>query len=344
MIIDYENYKVFNWTDKQLKKQYSKEVLDKYYKQLAFLFQNGYNVNCETLEEIEEQFKMWDYFKTTENFKEMTHLFGEQINSDYNIGKKIVSEELYDIIKNTTFIRKEVDNPAIIKNYANIYWSKIIENLRRLDDLFWCDDLEIAGCLKELQNINDIKEKIDFVEEKVCKDIKVLSWLKFVELCNVIYSTYIRLSKVKADHINISKASNLNDELYGGIGGFDPNTGEIKCIIGSAVWELKTVKTTKSMLKIKTIAGSILKDTLKTKEDDEGISYLERWYNGKENDNEKARQVVVCSLIYGIITLLSLKHNLNFLDDPRNEKRADKIRYETQKILDYCGIDKDYLL
>ena len=120
MIIDYENYKVFNWTDKQLKKQYSKEVLDKYYKQLAFLFQNGYNVNCETLEEIEEQFKMWDYFKTTENFKEMTHLFGEQINSDYNIGKKIVSEELYDIIKNTTFIRKEVDNPAIIKNYANI--------------------------------------------------------------------------------------------------------------------------------------------------------------------------------------------------------------------------------
>ena len=116
------------------------------------MFQNGYNVNCETLEEIEEQFKMWDYFKTTENFKEMCHLFEEQIKSDYNIGKKIVSEELYDIIKNTTFIRKEVDNPAIIKNYANIYWSKIIENLRRLDDLFWCEDLEIAGCLKELQN------------------------------------------------------------------------------------------------------------------------------------------------------------------------------------------------
>ena len=64
------------------------------------------------------------------------------------------------------------------------------------------------------------------------------------------------------------------------------------------------------MLKIKTIAGSILKDTLKTKEDDEGISYLERWYNGKESDDEKARQVVVCSLIYGIITLLSLKYNL----------------------------------
>ena len=42
MIIDYESYKVFDWTDKQIKKQYSKEVLDKYYKQLAFLFQNGY--------------------------------------------------------------------------------------------------------------------------------------------------------------------------------------------------------------------------------------------------------------------------------------------------------------
>ena len=345
MTIDYESYKVFDWTDKQIKKQYSKEVLDKYYKQLAFLFQNGYNMNCETLEEIEEQFEMWDWFKTTENFEEMRCFFGKPIELDYNIGKKIVSEELYDIIKNTTFVRKEADNPAIMKNYANTYWSKIVENLRRLYDLFWCEDLEIAGCLKkELQNINDIKKKIDFIEEKVCNDIKVITWLKFVELCNIIYSTYIRLSKIKTDHINISKASNLNDEIYGGIGGFDPNTGEIKCIIGSAVWELKTVKTTKSMLKIKTIAGSILKDTSKTQENDEGISYLERWYNGKENDDEKARQVVVCSLIWGIITLLSLKHNLNFLDDKRNEERADKIRYETQKILDYCGIDKDYLL
>ena len=104
------------------------------------------------------------------------------------------------------------------------------------------------------------------------------------------------------------------------------------------------VKNTKSILKIKTIAGSILKDTSKTQEDDEGISYLERWYNGKENDDEKARQVVVCSLIWGIITLLSLKHNLNFLDDKRNEERTDKIRYEIQKIMEYCGIDKDYLL
>ena len=346
MIIDYKNYKVFDWTDKQLKKQHSKEVLDKYYKQLAFLFQNGYDMNCETLEEVEEQLKMWDWFKTTENFEEMRCLFGKPLELDYNIGKKIVSEELYDIIRNTTFVRKEaVDNPAIMKNYANTYWKKIIENLNRLDDLFYCDDLEIAGCLKELQNVNDIKEKIDFIEEKVDKDIKVLTWLKFVELCNIIYSTYIRLSKVKTDHINISKASNLNDELYGGIGGFDPNTGEIKCIIGSAVWELKTVKTTKSMLKIKAIAGSILKDTLKIKEeDDEGILYLERWYNGKEKDDEKARQVVVCSLIWGIIILLELKHNLNFLDDPRNGKRAEKIRYEIQKIMEYCGIDKDYLL
>ena len=76
-------------TDKQIKKQYSKEVLDKYYKQLAFLFQNGYNMNCETLEEIEEQFEMWDWFKTTENFEEMRCFFGKPIELDYNIGKKI---------------------------------------------------------------------------------------------------------------------------------------------------------------------------------------------------------------------------------------------------------------
>ena len=27
---------------------------------------------------------------------------------------------------------------------------------------------------------------IDFIEEKVCNDIKVITWLKFVELCNIL--------------------------------------------------------------------------------------------------------------------------------------------------------------
>ena len=122
------------------------------------------------------------------------------------------------------------------------------------------------------------------------------------------------------------------------------NNGEIKCIIGSAVWDVKTIKTTKSIIKIKTVAGMILNDTIKTGDDDEYIQYLEKWYNGIEKDNEKARRIVICSLLHGILTLLSLKHNINFLDDKKNSERADVIKFEFSKILEYCGIDKEYLL
>lgn len=342
MRINYKNYNVFLWTDKQLKKHYSKEILDKYYKQLAFLFQNGYNMEeCETIKEIEEQLEMWNYFKNYEDFEDMKNLYN--IESDYNVGKKIFSEELYDIIKFSTFSRKEVDNPILIKGYANTYWNKIGEALNRLDNLFESDDIEIKGVVKELSNQNNIRERLDELFDKYEEEKKILTWIKFAELNNIIYSTYIKLTKLKTDSINVSKASNLNDELYGGIGGFNPNTGEIKCIIGSAVWQLKTIKSTKSIVKIKTVAGYIFENK-PIIEDDEGIKYLDKWFKGIEKDDEKARQVVVCSLLHGIITLLCLKHNLNFLKDEKNSKRAEAIYYELEKIMEYCEISKDYLL
>ena len=342
MRINYENYNVFLWTDKQLKKHYSKEILDKYYKQLAFLFQNGYNMEeCETIKEIEEQLEMWSYFKNYEDFEDMKGLYN--IESDYSVGKKIFSEELYDIIKFSTFSRKEVDNPILIKGYANTYWNKIGEALNRLDNLFESDDIEIKGVVKELSNQNNIRERLDELFDKYEEEKKILTWIKFAELNNIIYSTYIKLTKLKTDSINVSKASNLNDELYGGIGGFNPNTGEIKCIIGSAVWQLKTIKSTKSIVKIKTVAGYIFENK-PIIEDDEGIKYLDKWFKGIEKDDEKARQVVVCSLLHGIITLLCLKHNLNFLKDNKNSKRAEAIYYELEKIMEYCEISKDYLL
>ena len=342
MRINYENYNVFLWTDKQLKKHYSKEILDKYYKQLAFLFQNGYNMEeCETINEIEEQLEIWNYFKNYEDFEDMKGLYN--IESDYSVGKKIFSEELYDVIKFATFSRKEADNPILIKGYANTYWNKIGEALNRLDNLFESDDIEIKGVVKELSNQNNIRERLDELFDKYEEEKKILTWIKFAELNNIIYSTYIKLTKLKTDSINVSKASNLNDELYGGIGGFNPNTGEIKCIIGSAVWQLKTIKSTKSIVKIKTVAGYIFENK-PIVEDDEGIKYLDKWFKGIEKDDEKARQVVVCSLLHGIITLLCLKHNLNFLKDKKNSKRAEAIYYELEKIMEYCEISKDYLL
>lgn len=347
MVIDYENYKVFSWTERQLKKHYSQEILSKYFKILAFLYQNGHDIeDCSSVEEMEEQMDMWNNFETIEDFEELERLY-EHKNDDYSfsVGKKILSEELYEIIKNSTFIRKEAENPPAMKRYATIYWDSIGKLINELDCIFSSTDKEIAGALKSIKNVDGIKEKINSLREKYEKEVKVLTWIKALELCNVVYSTYIQLSKVKTDTINISKASNLNDELYGSIGGFNPNTGEIKCIIGSAVWETKTIKNITSVIKLKSVAGSILKDTKKTKEDDKYIEFLERWYAGKETNDELARRVVVNSLLWGIMTLLCLKHNFNLIEsDKRNGKRSDQIHYEFGKIMEYCGIEKEYLL
>ena len=344
MKINYKNYHVFAWTKKQLEKRFSREIIDKYGKILAYLYQNGYDMSCDTLNEIEEQLSMYHWFEDTDDFDEMAAYDG--VKPDGTIGKKIVVEELYDIIKETTFVRRDdADNPVVIKTYATSNLEGKGRMIERLVAIFDCDDLEIVAAVKNIENAADIIDRIDYLEEKYDEGLKVISWIKAGELSNIIYSTYIKMSKVKNDEINISKASNINDELYGGIGGYNPTTGEIKCIIGSAVWELKSTRNTSPKAKLKTIAAKILDGDFNERPgDDEGIKFLVRWYAGKENDDEYARRTIVTSLCYGILSLLSLKHNLTLAMDPKNSLKADKIYSEFRKILEYCGIDKEYLL
>ena len=336
--MDYENYYVFLWTDKQLKKKYSEKVLSKYYKQLAFLFQNGYDLNCNE-EDIEEQFSLFNYFETYEDFEELKQTC---CLSNFSVGKKIFEEELYDILKKLTFLRIKNDNPVEVKRNATVYQHRMIEALEKLKTLFYSKDEELVLFYKELSNYEDIVSRIQEIEDKLSKELKVISWIRFSELNTILYSTYIKTSKTKTEKNNICKISNVNSEIYGSIGGYNSNTGEIKCIIGSAVWELKTVKTNKT--KLKTVAKSILSDTIKVKEDDEGIKYLSDWVNGKADNDEKAIQVVVNSLLFGILTLLSIKYNLTLIKDDKNSEKAEKIQEEFKSIMKYCNISKDYLL
>lgn len=344
MKIDYKNYHVFAWTKKQLEKKYPKDVLDKHEKILAYLYQNGYEVNCDTLEDIEEQLSLYNNFETTDDFQELVS--NGSAGVDGSVGKKIVAEELYDIIKDTSFVRREgADNPVAIKTFATSNWSGIGRMVERLLTMFDSEDSEITAAIKSIENSNNIIERIEQLEEKYDDGLKVISWIKARELSDIIYSAYIKLSKVKTDEINISKASNINDEIYGGIGGYNPQTGEIKCIIGSAVWELKAMKNTATKVKMRTVAAKILEDDIAERpDDDDGIKFLARWYAGKESDDEYARRAIVTSLCFGILSLLSLKHNLSFIEDSRNSERADAIYSEFKKILEYCGIEKEYLL
>lgn len=337
--MDFKDYKTFYWTDKYLRKTYSENILNKYYPIISFLYQNGFYLNCEE-SEIDEQMEFFNCFQSNDDFEDLKGT--TNLQSDFEIGKKIIVEELYDILKNTTFCRKETsESPAIIKSFAETYWIKINDSILRIQELFNSKDSEIVGAFKNVENYDDIVRKIGDLQVSLSEGKKVLTWLRFTTLINIIYSLYIKLGKTKTDTIKLSIASNLNDEIYGATGGFNPNTGEIKCIIGSAVWDLKSCKNG-NKTKIKNMAKEIL-DTPKT-EEDKYMDYLERWYKGHETNDEYAQQIVCGCLLNGILSLLSLKHNLSFLEDIRNSDRADEILYEFRAIAKWCGIDKDYLL
>lgn len=339
--MNFKDYYVFTWTDKQLKKKYSQDILDKYYKILGYLYQNGFDLNCEE-NEIEEQLSFWDFFQNENDLEELRSI--SEFNSDCTVGKKIVIEELYDIIKNSTFSRETSDNPITLKSYATVNWSKIAENVNRLENLFFSTDSEISAILKKIPSTTSIQKKITDIKDSIEREIKVLTWIRFSELINNSYSIYISEGKQKTDTHKLTIASNFNDELYGGIGGYNPNTGEIKCILGSAVSDVKLCYSSKTLTKVKTIANAIFKDNEKTEEDEEPIKYLERWLNGKETDDNYARQVVTNSCLHGILTLLFLKHNVNFLEDKKNSDRVQNALNEFKAILKYCGIEKEYLL
>lgn len=340
-MIDFENYKVFLWTDRQLKKHHTQKTLDKYYKILAYLFQNGYDVNCEE-DEVDEQLAMYNYFKDESDLEDLRSICS--VPSDYETGKKIFLEEIYDIIKSSVFSRQTSDNPVIIKTYATTYWDKIAKAVERFEAIYFSNDSEILGATKGIPSKELIKSKITKIKEVMGKEIKVLTWVLFTEIINNSYSIYITNSKTKTDVHKLSIASNFNDELYGGIGGYNPNTGEIKCIIGSAVYDIKSCYASKTVTKVKSLANAIFKENQKTEEDDDEIKYLARWLEGKEKDDDHAKRVVINSCLFGVISLLSLKYNINFLEDKRNSSRADKVLKEFNDILKYCGIERDYLL
>lgn len=337
-MIDYENYTPFVWTKKQITKQFSKDTVDKYGKIISFLYQNGFDLNCAD-SEIEEQLRLFNFFQEESDLQELKKI--TNIESDYVVGKKIFIEEIYDIIKENAFLQENMDSPMLIKSKATAHWDDLEKGLERIRNLFYCKDSEIVGILKTLNNLNDIYKRIDFITEKMEQELKVLTWVNFSELVKILYSIYIQIGKIKTDQHKAVIASNLNDELYGGIGGYNPITNEIKCIIGSAVYDVKSCKSG-NKAKIKNIASAIFKET-KVKEDEKEIKFLEKWVkNG--GDDEQAQKIVINCLLNGVLTLLILKHNINFLVDSKNSDRADAIKKEFLAIINYCNIDKEYLI
>jgi len=316
-----------------MEKKFSSEVLIRFLPVLAFLYQNGYDLSCNN-EEVDEQLSLFNYFKTENDFTYFTSLLPKR----KYVNKKILSEELYDIIKAHSYINKGGMSPATIKASATIYWEDIETTTERLEYIFSCKDYNVKKVINELSNINSIKSKIENVKDSLNRELKVLTWIRFSELIKEIYITYIFLSKER-DARNIAVVTNINNELYGGIGGYNPNTKEIKCIFGSAISDLKMCKS--SMVKVKQITKVILKEKAPKEDDDSEIKHLILWDSGKSKDDRRAQRAVITSSLYGIISLLCLKYSFNLLDEELNSIKACKIKEEFDAILNYCGISID---
>lgn len=349
--IDYKNYKTYLYTDSQLRKKYNKEILNKYYNQLSFLYQNGFDVEANSIKDIEEQFLLYDNFENIENVEELIRVIGK--TASYEIGKRIIVEELYDILKDSSFAVPQEVSFNMEKTYANINFDKIVEINDRLFQLFNSKDLEILGALKKISNLQDIEEKILKIKSYTDKAMKLPTWLSFKTLRTVIYSCYIQNSKGKSEIHKLAITSNINDELYGGAGGYNPNTNEIKAWNGTNVYDTKIIKNMSlelpvNLLKLKTLANTIIKDTKDGKIDEENekiFKWLYSWSKGFQQDNEKARRIIVNIMLNGTLELLKLKHNLSLMEhDKKNSLRAENIRKEFEAVLKYCNIDTQYLL
>ena len=334
--MEFKNYKILLQTEKYLKKNFSKETIFKYGNIIGFLYQNGFELNCSD-EEVEEQLLLFNFFKKEDDFNDLKSL--TNIKSDFSVGKKIVSEELYDIVKNSVFVQYETENVEILKIKAKSNWKNIINLVNRINNIFNSEDSEIIGAISNLKNLEDIRSRISFLSDKMEKEILLLTWIKFKELIGIIYSVYIQLDKVKKDFHKFTIYENINSELYG-TGGFNPNTNEIDCKYCGAVLELKKYYTTKDISLLKYIAKDILKNGNYT---DEKIEYFVKWTNNLVKDNEKARRIIINCLLSGILSLLSLKNNISLIEDKKNEIREERIKNEMLSIMKFAGISKEYL-
>lgn len=325
---------VFIYTKDYLVKKFSKETLDKYFSTLAFLFQNGYNLNFEN-DEVDEQLSLFNYFRTEEDFEELRELKPVAVSNDAN---KMVAIEFMGIVKKCLFVSKGDASPALIKTIISSHWNEINDIIIRMNEIFDCEDSEIKGVLYQLSNLNDLIKKVNELERGYSKNLKVLTWLNLTSFLKEIYTSYTYISKEEGSrHYAISE--NINDELYGSIGSYNPSSKEIKSIIGSVVFDLKSLKNSSSLVKVKQTAKLILSEN--NKEDDEEIKYLIKWSDGKETDNDRARRAVMNSTMYGILSLLCLKYGITFSEDKLNSLKAEKIYDEFNSILKYCGIEKE---
>lgn len=332
--------KVFYWTEKQLRKSFSEATINKYGNLIGKLFQNGLKLNCRD-EEVEEQLQEWNFLQSEEDLQKVLEIVSP--NPEETIGTKIISEELYFLLKESSFCEEE-NNPLAIKRIVDCNIEKISAIINDVQCLLQTKDIEIHKAWKKFpEQFTTLSRQLDTAKKSFEEGKKVVTFINLSSLRKTIYSSYLYITKNKANDFGIVITSNIADEIYGSLGGYNPNTNKIICIVGSAVWNLKSCyKGDKA--RTKKFADTIFYENPGSSHDDEHIQYLSRWRNGEETDDEYAKQIVTNCLLNGIFNLLLLKHGVCMLNKSNDCEKENKIKNELKQILQYCKIPKDYLL
>lgn len=337
MNIDYKNYVVFPYTAGCLSKAYAKSTLDKWGDQLAFLFQNGFSFKDDS--DIDEQMMLFNGFKTYDDFKDLQKSFGQFTkNPDPTvIGYKIVDSMIDYILKGSTFAQKTFVN---VKSGGLQLKSIIKRNVDYLDFLFNSDDLEVFKVNNTLVT-SKMRELIDNCLDAYEDEAYGLLLIKYQELYQKvleIHKTLNRLMLSNSEKGLQARMGNVNDEIYGSSGGFNPNDSSIKCVNGSLVYELKTLadKTqSDSALLYKMIV--IAKEAI---DNGEPAPLLKAFVKGNKNLLSEVRKILIEVDLSGVMVLLGMKHGLNLLDDDSlNNDRAKRIAHEFSAICKYVGLN-----
>lgn len=334
MKINYKNYMVFPYTINYLSKNFDKKIIEKYGEQLAFLFQNGYSLKSNTSASVVEQMALFNDFENYSDFEELKKI--NPISSKpTRRGYKITQSVIDYLINNSEFATSTKEN---LSSSAEVWFSKIEKNLDTINLLFNCQDLEVKKVMDFLlddKTKNLVEKCLDLLDEEK----KVLLFINYCSLYSELLKIHNVLFRMLLD--NSSKGAsirvgNLNDELYGSAGGFNPNTNEIICRNGSAVYNLKTlcdknISTESLRYKLKVL----VKECIQNGEDD---ALFVSFNKGNEKDIETVRKALAEISFNGIMVLLELKHGLTlFENDSLNEKRAKRIMQELEQITKYAN-------
>lgn len=339
--IDYDNYVAYKPTLDYLRRNYDVATFNKWGDRLAFLYQNGIRLAKSSSEELDTQMSLFNNLNTYEDFDEMLKMFGRS-DEPSEVGYEIVNSVLESWLKTCSWAREPSVQPIEI---GKIRYSEIVKSLKKIAMLLDSNDYEIEKVVKEKFS----EEVYQLVDD--CETFSVdRNYLRLVISYEKLWKSLMDIRKSinrstlqdPAKGLGI-RMGNINDEIYGSSGGFEPTTQSIKICVGSAVNDLKTLlDATKTDEQLKNKLLVMAKDCI---DDGETDKDLVEFVKGDESRIHNARKALAEITFSGIQVLLELKHGLTIFDgDTLNTERVNRINYELAAICRFVGFKSKELV